>query len=91
MESRVKFISYDGKYPNLCRGILTVEIEGKIISIPRYSCSSGGSVTWDEQWNFYIERGPWTVNVPDQYADYKEEIEECMNANVKWGCCGGCE
>lgn len=89
--SKVKFISYDGTYPNLCSGILTVEIEGKVISIPRYSCNSGGSVTWDEEWNFYIEQGPWTINVPEEYEEYKKEIEECMNANVKWGCCGGCE
>ena len=26
---RVKFISYDGEYPNLCGGVLTLEIEGK--------------------------------------------------------------
>lgn len=26
--SRVKFISYDGSYPNLCRGVLTLEIDG---------------------------------------------------------------
>ena len=25
----VKFISYDGKYPTLCMGVLTVEIDGK--------------------------------------------------------------
>lgn len=24
----IKFISYDGKYPNLCSGVLTVEIDG---------------------------------------------------------------
>lgn len=27
--NNIKFISYTGKYPNLCRGILTVEINGK--------------------------------------------------------------
>lgn len=27
--SRVKFISYTGKYPNLCSGVLTLEIDGK--------------------------------------------------------------
>jgi hypothetical protein len=25
----IKFISYTGKYPNLCSGVLTVEIDGK--------------------------------------------------------------
>ena len=27
--SRVKFVSYTGKYPNLCSGVLTLEIDGK--------------------------------------------------------------
>ena len=27
--NHVKFISYTGKYPNLCSGILTLEIDGK--------------------------------------------------------------
>lgn len=27
----VKFISYTGKYPNLCSGILTLEIDGRTI------------------------------------------------------------
>lgn len=28
--SRVKFIDYTGRYPNLCSGVLTLEIDGKI-------------------------------------------------------------
>ena len=33
----VKFISYTGKYPNLCRGDLTLEIDGeKVIFGSRY-------------------------------------------------------
>ena len=27
--NRVRFISYTGKYPNLCHGVLTLEIDGK--------------------------------------------------------------
>ena len=26
----IKFISYDGKYPNLCSGVLTVDINGQL-------------------------------------------------------------
>ena len=26
--TRVKFVSYTGEYPNLCRGVLTLEIDG---------------------------------------------------------------
>lgn len=28
-KNRVKFISYTGEYPNLCSGVLTLEIDGK--------------------------------------------------------------
>lgn len=27
--NKIKFVSYTGKYPNLCRGIFTVEINGR--------------------------------------------------------------
>lgn len=28
---RVEFIEYDGKYPNLCHGVLTVRIDGYVV------------------------------------------------------------
>ena len=28
--------------------------------------------------------------VPNKYKEYSEEINDCMNDNVPWGCCGGC-
>lgn len=28
-KNRVKFVSYTGEYPNLCSGVLTLEIDGK--------------------------------------------------------------
>lgn len=35
-ENNIKFISYDGKYPNLCSGVLTIEINSErvIFGIP---------------------------------------------------------
>lgn len=29
LERHVKFVNYTGRYPNLCNGILTLEIDGK--------------------------------------------------------------
>ena len=62
----IKFVSYDGAYPNLCSGRLVVEIDGKEVSFgfttpsfftedkladyPRFWCS-GGSVSFDDEWN----------------------------------------
>jgi hypothetical protein len=56
MKPRVKFISYSGRFPNLCRGTLTVEIEGQLVEI-RGFCS-GGSVWFDDNWYEHIEEGP---------------------------------
>ena len=37
MDMNVKFISYSGKYPNLCSGVLTLEIEGKRVTFGHQS------------------------------------------------------
>lgn len=99
----VKFISYTGKYPNLCRGDLTLEIDGeKVIfgsvydtgmrkrtGIRRIFWHSGG----------YIDHGytthqcEWQIDVseiPEEYRQYASEIDEVFNSNVPYGCCGGC-
>lgn len=94
----VKFISYTGGYPNLCSGILTLEIEGNTVTFgPTYKKSqypnfwaSGGNCDWDGN----ITSGPWIIGpdlLPVEYQAYADEIEEVFNANVPWGCCGGCE
>ena len=86
----VEFISYDGKWTNLCSGVLILKINGEEKVLPRHCMCSGGSVTFDGDWNETITEGPWTVDVPDELLDYKEEIEKCVNENVPRGCCGGC-
>lgn len=43
----VKFVSYDGKYPNLCSGTLVLEVDGEKREIP-YALCSGGSAYFDE-------------------------------------------
>lgn len=86
----VKFVSYDGSYPNLCRGKLVLEIDGKIVEFPDYCMSSGGSVWFDDDWDEHVEYGEWSVKVPEKYAHLRSEIEDCVNENVPCGCCGGC-
>lgn len=85
----VEFVSYNGKYPNLCGGKLVLRIEGKEVNLGRCLCS-GGSVWFDSDWCEHIEDGAWSVNVPAEFAQYANEITAIVNANVPRGCCGGC-
>lgn len=86
----IEFISYDGEYPNLCAGVLKLRIDGENVAFPRYCLVSGGSVTFDDDWQETVTEGAWSVEVPEKFAAYKDEIEEIVNENVTWGCCGGC-
>lgn len=86
---KVKFISYDGKYPNLCSGTLVLEIDGKEHSF-EYALISGGGVYFDSDWNENVTRGEWCVNLPDEFKHLKNIVEELVNDNVEYGCCGGC-
>ena len=88
--SAVEFVSYDGKYPCACSGILTLRINGDIVEFPQYCLHSGGRVSFDKNWEPTVEKGPWTVDIPDGYEDYAKAITDCVNANVPQGCCGGC-
>lgn len=78
----VKFISYDGKYPNLCSGILTLLIDNKIVKF-----GQSYRFTEEEQNEYYNsfwyssgfphlnfeddrfgEKYPWSFN-EDQFPD----------------------
>ncbi len=94
-ESHVKFISYTGKYPRLCSGILTLEIDGKKVRFGfgvsnRPFWLSGGGLTpnYDgvcrREWKIIVNR------IPEEYRKYASEIDRVFNENVEWGCCGSC-
>ena len=103
-ETNVKFISYTGCYPNLCRGVLTLEIDdveykfGHDSNVYR-SWETDGN--FDKFWfsgggldsNYYTYKGEWEIDVkliPEQFRKYAAEIDEVFNSNVPFGCCGGC-
>lgn len=110
--SRVEFVSYTGKWPCLCHGVLTLKIDGNTIlfghepnsyiySENRYNDNnynsfwhSGGNCGFTNNYsNSYINRAPWDINakeLPEQYRELADEIEKEINANMTWGCCGGC-
>lgn len=88
----IEFVSYDGSFPNLCRGTLVIKVNGK-----EYNCGrclmSGGSVTFDDHWAEHIGEGDWSIDkdcLPKEIAHLYKEIADVVNANVPQGCCGGC-
>ena len=106
--ANVKFISYTGKYPCLCNGVLTLEIDGEVVKFGNddYSVDydnktgqysngnyekfwhSGGGIqkyhAYQEEWEIYENK------LPDKYKKYIVDIDYVFNANVEYGCCGGC-
>lgn len=96
----VQFISYTGRYPHLCSGRLTLEIDGvkyrfgrdhRNSQVGEY-CSfwfSGGGL--DSLYEAY--EGEWVIDeakLPEELRKYAAEIDRVFNANVEHGCCGGC-
>lgn len=86
-------ISYDGKYPNFCRGNLTVHIGTKVWNFPRYCLSSGGHIEFDEEisdWKIYY--GPWIICTwPTDFPEnLKDAVTNAVNDQIPFGCCGGC-
>lgn len=86
----VEFVSYNGKYPNLCRGTLVIKVNGEEISLENY-LFSGGRCWFDKDWANHVESGSWDISkLPDDLEQYRDEILEVVNENVEHGCCGGC-
>lgn len=96
----VEFVSYNGEFPSLCAGILTLNIDGETVTFGCHHNPAkqmfdrfwfcGGYCNWVT--NEVVE-GEWCVCVdelPEQYRSYADEICELMNANIPHGCCGGC-
>lgn len=82
----IKFVDYDGRFPNLCRGILTLNIDGKNytfgsqymnsdIDFPKFWCS-GGSVSFDSNWTESVTSGDWELSL--FFAD-SGEIEKAKS------------
>ncbi len=94
----VKFISYTGKYPNLCSGILTLEIDGKtyVFGYNTKRLKTDGAPFWrsgSEGRCSYLYESEWVIDVsklPEKLRRFAAEIDKVFNDNVEHGCCGGC-
>lgn len=95
----IKFISYTGKYPNLCSGILTLEIDGEksVFGYDDY-LSKEKICMYEPFWSSGGNcksgiKGAWRIDyndLPEQFRKYADEIDRVFNRSVTWGCCGGC-
>ena len=87
----VEFVSYDGKYPCLCMGTLTIKVDDKTYRF-NHAMISGGCICCGLDWDMWSEEGDWKVDLYEhpELEPYKEEITRVVNENVEHGCCGGC-
>ena len=95
----IEFVSYDGKYPNLCSGTLTLRIDGQYVKFAefdgdydRFWCS-GGCAYFNRNYDASTTTGPWEMEIeylPDHLKMHAQELIDIFNDNVTHGCCGGC-
>lgn len=106
LKSCVEFISYTGKYPSLCRGILTLKIDGEVVKFGHklkdydWENNKYNDSNYNDFWssgggirNWCPYQDEWVINVediPEKYRKYAAEIDYVFNENVPHGCCGGC-
>ena len=72
----------------LCSSLLIMSVDGESF---RVELISGGSVSFIEYMSEYIEHGPWSIfKMPKKFKHLEKEIEDVINKEIPWGCCGGC-
>lgn len=93
MKTDIEFISYNGAYPCLCCGTLVIKVNGKEYTFDEDSFwVSGGSCYYSNE-EEEVTTAPWIVlesELPEELKPYASEIEEVINENILYGCCGGC-
>jgi len=88
-------VEYDGKWPCLCMGTLRIGFNGAWWQFSsRHVLRSGGSVSFDKDWNEKVTHGLWTIDDedwPDGFPiELREAALEAINESIDHGCCGGC-
>lgn len=79
-------VTYDGAWPNACRGRLKIFDGDECIYDKSYCCTSTGSVD-DDSW--HVENG---VLEWDDAEDFSYDIQEVVRRCIEQVdvCCGGC-
>jgi hypothetical protein len=84
-------VFYDGEYPNTCRGVLRILIDGEEVYNEQYVCRSSGSVWFDDNWGEHVETGElyWKEEEAVKFdADVREAVANKLSDFCV--CCGGC-
>lgn len=100
-KSNVEFVDYNGSFPTLCSGTLTLRIDRIVYTFgrknddyPNRFWRSGGTCGFRGKYDTeYTEQDEWIIDynqIPDQFKKYAEQIDRVFNENVEYGCCGGC-
>ncbi len=92
MNNGITEITYDGAWPCLCMGELTVVKNGVTYKV-EYILHSGGRICRDDNWKMWSNNGEWDIDknkLPDELKPDYEHILEWVRDNVDEGCCGGC-
>ena len=88
----IEFIKYDGKWPCLCFGTLSIKVNGKAYHLDNVLIS-GGEITHNGHWeDICVSHLPWKIDLNEypELKQYEAEILEVVNDNIEYGCCGGC-
>ena len=92
----IEILRYDGKYPCLCSGRLTVKVGGKeYVTRPCVlGPGEGAGCHRDCDGNWTTDYGDWRVYpeyLPKDMRRYAARIEAAVNeSGIKKPCCGGC-
>lgn len=97
----VQFVSYDGRWPWLCKGHLILDIDGTSYvfgndddNLPKFWKSGGDcGFAGSDYPKPYTDTDKWEIDaakLPEELRKYAKEIDRVFNDNVEYGCCGGC-
>lgn len=87
---KVKFVSYTGKFPNLCSGVLTLNIDGKEVkfghAIEEYDWQTRKykDDNYNSFWksggsidsDYYPHEGEWIINISEIPEQYRKYASE---------------
>lgn len=90
-ERHVKFVSYDGKYPSLCMGTLTLDIDGETVTFgydfsrpynegcqnyPSFWESGGSAYFTNNYREEHVETEEWLIDYSELPEKYQKYADE---------------